>query len=44
VNTKVAPYIAFGQPVKGELEPVIPFLKQLLRFTSDAVESFASEF
>ena len=44
VNTKIAPYIAFGQAVKGELEPIVPFLKQLHRFTSDAVESFAREF
>jgi hypothetical protein len=44
VNTKICAYVAFGQPVKGEYEPVIPFLQQLHRFTLDTVEAFAAEF
>jgi hypothetical protein len=44
VNTKVCAYVAFGQSVKGEFEPVIPFLAQLHRFTFDTIESFAVDF
>jgi len=44
VNTKICAYVAFGKAVKGEFEPIIPFLERLHRFTSDSIESFADEF
>ena len=36
--------VAFTQVGKWEPEPLIPFLENLLRFTSNSVESFADEF
>lgn len=44
MNTEVTAQIAFAQPIKGETEPVAPFLAQLLGFTRDVVQRFTGEF
>lgn len=44
VNVKMSAQISFSEFNKRDDEPVIPMLKNLLRFTTDAIESFAKEF
>jgi hypothetical protein len=44
MNVKISAQISFAELSKREDEPIIPTLNNFLRFTTDAIESFAKEF
>jgi hypothetical protein len=44
MQVNMSPQIAFGHLSGRDDEPIIPALQNLLRFTTDAINSFAEEF